>query len=1223
LNFYSSIVRRLRWALGLGIAAACLAGASAPAKILWSDLGTTLARETGPGHDILIGAVNRDATASDTLYFKFHVLPHSDVSTEEYFAAFELFDADTEHLAVGNSLKAWGYSAYNTEATGEGNTVKGDIDLHSGRPESGSPGFPLTYELPRHGIENTIVFKVEFIPGEPALVTVWLNPNLAPGATEAAQPQSLTTQFRANATFTEIRLRHGGPGGGWTFSDMAIATAFSDFVAGAGAEIAGPGSAKGGGAIPWTFRHWQREQGLPQNSVRALLQTKDGYIWVGTDDGIARFDGVHFKSFDRRTNWAGGAVNVLLEDRSGGLWIGTAGEGLARLQGDAFRAFTRKDGLPADTITALAQDNTGRLWVGTEAGLVVLQDNKLGPIPASESLRGKAITCLFKDRGGTIWLGATGAGVFRFADGQFLPVTEPSLESLLLDPHCLLADADGRVWIGAGDDFVLCREGDQWRRYRLPRHLARPYITSLVEEPDGTVWAGSVSEGLFQFQAGKLAAINASSGLADNFVQSLLVDREGNLWAGTVAGLDRLRRSDLSVIGQREGLDSGAARGLAEISPGVIWAGKPSGGIYRWDGKHLSPLSVPILLQTPLEVNALLTARDGSCWLASTRGMWRFPNPKANEDVEQSGLAEMNVLALARDRENGLWAGTKTGELWHWQTGAWLAETNFPRTRSITALEVDSDGSAWVGTDGSGLFRYRDSVVTHLDKSSGLLSDLVRALHLDNRGVLWIGTAGGGLSRWREGQLANFSTREGLPDNTINQILEDDSERLWLGSNRGLASVRKRDLEKPASSGNIEVFPRVYGLADGMPSEECTGGFCPAGLRSSTGLLWFSTLRGLVAADPRPPRGEPPVPQVILEEVLVDGLVPAPDTNNPSVIRIKPGKHRIEIHYTAPNFTAAEQVRFQYRLDGVDPDWIAAGAERKAPYSPVRPGEYQFRVAACNRDGAWSESGAGLSLIVLPSFWQSGWVIGAGVVGLLVSVSGLARLLEKRKHQHRLKQLEQERALERERARIAQDLHDDLGSSLTRISLLSDLARADRDHPTQVESHAQKISQSAAQTVQALEEIVWALRPGSDSLQSLVEYIAHFANELFEGDRARCRLDLPPDLPARALPPEMRHNIFLVVKEALTNALKHAGAHEVRVQAKVEADALEILVQDDGRGFNAQTPPGQGSYHGLGNMRRRAEAMRGTLAMQSSPGKGTMIRLSVSLPNGAAPRDRG
>jgi signal transduction histidine kinase len=253
---------------------------------------------------------------------------------------------------------------------------------------------------------------------------------------------------------------------------------------------------------------------------------------------------------------------------------------------------------------------------------------------------------------------------------------------------------------------------------------------------------------------------------------------------------------------------------------------------------------------------------------------------------------------------------------------------------------------------------------------------------------------------------------------------------------------------------------------------------------------------------------------------------------------------------------------------------------------------------------------------VVVRFWQTWWFRGFFALFVLAGVGTTVRVVEKRKYQLQLRQAEQERALEQERARIARDLHDELGSLLTRISLLSGLAKADRKDPRLVETHAEKISQSADQTVRALEEIVWAVRPGSDSLQSLVQYIAHFGNELFDGDSARCRLELPHDLPERPLPPEVRHNIFLVVKEALTNALKHASAREVRVEAKVSAGSLEIVVQDDGKGFDPNAPLAEPKRDGLGNMRRRAEAIGGVLDLQSAPGKGTRVRLAVRLPNG-------
>lgn len=644
------------------------------------------------------------------------------------------------------------------------------------------------------------------------------------------------------------------------------------------------------------------------------------------------------------------------------------------------------------------------------------------------------------------------------------------------------------------------------------------------------------------------------------------------------------------------------------------------------------------------EINSLLVTRDGSCWVASAQGLLHFENPRAAAPEPEAPMLDgSSVLALTEDRDEGLWAATREGRLWRRRGGTWALQTNYALAHPITALAQDPEGGLWIGTEGGGLSRLRPPAQGPLDRVPGLLSLVIRTLYLDPKGTLWIGTAGGGLSRWRGGHLATFTTREGLADNTISQILEDDSGCLWLGSSRGIACVKKDDLEQLASGKASAVYPQVYGRAEGMLSEECTGGFSPAGLKTKSGRLWFSTLKGIVVANPRPQATDAPAPTVVLEETLVDGTVavvsakaadgrrpgaapearapdPAPKQSDgpgtlPAVagLRISPGKHRLEFHYTGLSLSAPERVRFRYRLENLDPEWVEAGTRRTAFYGYVPPGEYRFQVIACNSAGTWCKPGAELAVTVLPHFYQAWWFIGFATLGLLVSVGGAGRVVEKRKQQRRLRRLEQERALERERSRISQDLHDDLGSSLTRISLLSDLVKADKELPTQVEAHANKISQSADQTVRALEEIVWALRPGSDSLQSLVEYIAHFANEMFEGDTARCRLDLPHDLPARALPPDMRHNIFLVVKEALTNALKHAGAREVHVQAKANAQALEFLVQDDGRGFDPQTPPRPGKQHGLGNMRSRAEAMGGTLTVQSAPGQGSAVRLVVPL----------
>jgi signal transduction histidine kinase/streptogramin lyase len=803
-----------------------------------------------------------------------------------------------------------------------------------------------------------------------------------------------------------------------------------------------------------------------------------------------------------------------------------------------------------------------------------------------------------------MWIGAKGAGLFSLGGGRLLRVRDPVFDNLLQDAHCLLVDHEGRIWVGAGDDSVLCRDAGQWRRHRFPRHRARHYVSALAEDPDGTVWAGSVSEGLFQFKHGKLVPVNASSGLSDNLVEALLVDREGKLWVGTHEGLNRLRPKDLSVISYNQGLGKGAVQGLAEVSPGVIWASKSSEGLDLWDGRYFRPLPAAGWSPEDGPVGALLMARDGTCWMGGARGLLHFKDPRAVEsEAALAALTNLEVSALGQDAQGRLWVGTRQGELWWQDNGRWQAQRKGPPVHSITALMPERDGSLWLGTSGDGLFSVEGKTEGRWRKRSGLLSDWIRTLYLDGEGTLWIGTGGGGLSRLKEGRVATFTTREGLPDNTISQILEDDTGNLWLGGDRGIVRVSKRQLEDVATQKAAAAYPQVYGRAEGMLSEECISGFFPIGLRTKSGLLWFPTQEGIVVADPHHQAVVSPPPAVVLEETLVDGV---PDVA-PS-LRLAPGRHRLEFRYTGLNFDAPERVRFRYRMEGLDSGWVEAGASRVASFPYVPYGKYRFEVIAGNGEGSWSATGASVSVTVKPFLWQTWWFQAPASLALLALIAVAMRRVEKRKLQRRLEQLEQERALAHERERIARDLHDDLGSSLARISLFSGLLRADRDNPSQIESHALKISQSADQTVRALEEIVWAVRPGSDSLQSLVEYIAHFANELFEGGGIKCRLDLPHDLPARPLPPDVRHNIFLVVKEALTNALKHAAAREVLVRAEAAAQGLEIVVQDDGKGFDTN---GQSRGNGLGNMRRRMQAMGGNLAIQSGSGQGTTVRLKL------------
>lgn len=1226
------IGRHLKWALPPAI---LVCANVTQAVVLWSDFGTTLVHDTGEGYDILDGAVKEDESSTNTLYFKFRVDPLSDASTEEYFSAFELYEGEKERLGIGNALKAWAYSAFRADATGQSYEGSDYIDLHSSRPEPSPPGTSVIYENPHRGIPCTLVFKVQYIPGGDDLVTVWLNPDLGPGASEDAQPESLITRFRANASFNEIHLRHGGGGDGWIFSDMAIATSFADFVALNENKPVTTG-APGGGSPSFSFRCWQSEQGLPQDRVRALAQTLDGYIWVGTDDGIARFDGERFVSFGLPEGLPNSPVRTLFGDSRGSLWIGSVGEGLIHWQAGQLTMLTVSSGLPSDSISALAEDGEGRIWIGTDAGLALWQDGRVIPFEAAKEFNGKAITALDRDPRGNMWVGATGAGVFEFRDGTFIPLENSAIQELLQDPHCILVNKRGQIWIGAGDDFVLCRDGNQWRPYRIPRHLARSYVSSLAEQVDGSIWAGSTSEGLFEFKNRKMTAVNAGSGLSDNSVESLLADRDGNLWAGTDTGLNLLRQRDLFAFDQRQGLGYGGVDGLAEIAPGEIWVGKPGDGVYEWDGENFSHVMSADLSVVGPQINTLMRSRDGGCWVAGKFGLLYFRTPaKTADKARLFTLPGMDIISLCEAPDGSLWAGTTEGNLYRLKDEKWHEQSRL--NHPITAVIAGADGSLWAGTEGDGVYRFESAEkTTHWDTKNGLLSDLVRTLYMDANHSLWIGTAGGGLSCLRQGRITTITTREGLPDNTISEILRDDKGRLWLGSNRGIVCVNEEDLDDLIAGKIAAVYPQVFGRAEGMLSEECAGGFCPAGLKTEAGRLWFPTLKGLVVVDPGVHLQKLPAPAVLLEQITVDGIPhsvfltseSAPNGRDgvsesidarDEVLKLGPGRHRIEFQYTALGFDSPERMRFRYRLHGLDSDWVEAGNRRVAFYSYVPPGSYWFQVIACNADGVWNETGATVGLTVARFFWQTWWFASLLSATILAVVGSGVRFIVKRNLQRRLKHLEQERLLERERTRIAQDLHDEMGAKLCRISFLSEHVRRNHDGMgSELRHQIASISDASREVLHSLDEIVWAVNPQNDTLEHVVSYIGHYANEFFQETGIECNVNISGRPPAYWLSSQLRHNLLLAVHEAFTNVLKHSKATQVDVSVVLNDFAFEVTISDNGKGFDvspsaSRESPSLQAGDGLPNMKKRLADIGGECSVCTGAGKGTIVQFILPL----------
>jgi ligand-binding sensor domain-containing protein/signal transduction histidine kinase len=758
----------------------------------------------------------------------------------------------------------------------------------------------------------------------------------------------------------------------------------------------------------YAHRAWLADQtdgSLPQNFVFAILQTRDGYLWIGTQEGLARFDGVRFTVFNTRNTPALRHNDIwkLLEDRDGNLWIGTSGGGLTRYRDGAFTNYGREQGLSSDHVQALWQDAQGALWIGTRGGgLNRFHDGKFTVYTVKDGLSHDTVYALGGDAAGNLWIGTDGGGLNQLRDGKFTAYT--TRQGLPHDTvYAIHPDADGSVWVGTGGGLGRL-QGERFTTYRMRDGLSNDNVRAIHRDRAGNLWLGTDGGGLNRYSHGRFAAFTSKLGLSSDSVGAIYEDREGSLWVGTDAGgLNRLKDSKFVGFGAPEGLANENARAILEDRDGALWVGT-FGGLFRFHEGRFRAFTTKDGLANDV-VLSLAQTREGDLWAGTLGGgLSRYRNGRFTRYSKAEGLTNDTVLSLLEDRHGTLWAGTRSGGLHRFENGRFQAFTTADGLTSndIRYLLESADGGLWIGTRGGGLNRYRDGKFTALTQAQGLSNDLVLSIHEDAAGTLWIGTFGGGLNRYRDGRFTSYTTKEGLLDDVVFQILEDSSGHLWLSSNHGISRIRKHELEEVAAGRATAVRPTSYGLADGMRSNECNGAHQPAGWKTRAGQLWFPTIKGIVAIDPdKIPRNAEP-PPVVLEQVLVNGKPVAAAGE----IELPPGRQTLEFRYAALSFLAPERVQFRHKLEGFDEDWVENGTRREAHYTNIPPGRYTFRVRASNNDGVWNEAGASQTLYLEPLFWQrrSFYL----VYLLALAAAGYAGMRLQRRRVHELQRRERE-----------------------------------------------------------------------------------------------------------------------------------------------------------------------------------------------------------------------
>lgn len=1012
----------------------------------------------------------------------------------------------------------------------------------------------------------------------------------------------------------------------------------------------------------YSRQSWAMENGLPQNTIQALAQTQDGFLWLGTEAGLVRFDGVEFQTYDHNSSPAlpGNDIRALLATKDGALWIGT-NAGLARWKDGAIHVYTTSDGLPGGAVSSVVETSGGTVWALTDQGLVRLQGDRVWPAPKGTP-KG-TITSLVAGDHDDLWVGTTDEAGFFTKDqwvGQRINCAGgPCLVGRGLGGSVNWANGDAvfdpilsggafvaqkrdlpqgslqfmepvghqGVAVGTKSEISLIEFGGRTQKLTIGKDLPGTRIQTVLADRQGSLWIGT-NAGLVRWTNGKIERFPVTDPLATASILAIMEDREGNLWIGTeTSGLDILRDQRFRTLDTRDGLPTDRITTVVEDEAGLLWAGTQSDGVVALRRDESTPSGWRVTRTLSVEngmasnvVLSLAAARNGDLWVGTPDGLNRVHGGRVDTFTSADGLPDDFIRSLMADKDDSLWIGTRRG-LTHWVNASGSPGSSpqpAPQMQTYThanglgsdlvgATARDTSGDLWIATL-AGLSRLHNSAISNFTTANGLSSNVITALLPRSDGTLMIGTQDHGWNEW-DGRELKAAAGSGLDQTTIRAILDDGRGHLWFATGNGIARC---DCNAMGASGSGEMCSHwmEFGTADGLRSRETAANSHPSAWRARDGHLWFATPKGIVELDPAhfPVNNLPP--EVSLIRFVIDDIA-QPLLGEGSSLRVAAGHVHFEFDYAGLSFVAPQKVRYRYMLEGFDHNWTEAGPRRAAYYTNIPPGRYTFRVQAANNDGVWNTTGAALSFELRPHFYRTLWfylLLAALTAAIIVAFLRGRLRRERREFQ----------AVLGERSRIAREIHDTLAQGYAGVSVqlevLAELLRQQRIDAAagQLDKARDTVRHGLADARQS----IWALRtedPGETTLPVKLRRMAEAA----EGHGLSAEFNLFGAY--RALPPDTEKEIGRVAQEAIHNVKKHAGATRISVQLEYGTESIALEVRDNGRG-GASERPVRGHF-GLTGMKERAAAIGGTLEIMSAPGEGTAVRLSAPA-RGDAGRQR-
>ncbi len=955
--------------------------------------------------------------------------------------------------------------------------------------------------------------------------------------------------------------------------------------------------------LEYERRVWQSQDGLPEETVQAITETPNGYLWIGTRMGLARFDGVQFTVFDRSNTVAfhDDSVLSLCATKGGALWIGTEGGGLVRDVRGAFTYFGAAKGLTNGFVRVIYQDRSGNLLIGTDHGLFRKAGNRFVRTDGRGGLPYVSVHAIMEDRAGRLWVGGSGLYVL---DGG-------SVRKIVLAPSAaanqiksIFQSRDGTIWVGAYAGLYRLKDGKI-----LHTPFDRDVEADICQDQTGNVWVGWVGGGLSRFYDGKFHTYHAPEILPSNTVLSIFEDSERDLWVGTENGLLRLSDTGVSVLENRDGVSLANSSTIYENVSTIYQA--PGGKLWIANG-HLYQIKswqlIPYRLAPQVagvKVRTVFVSRNGALWLGTGgQGVVAIRHGVATQYTTRQGLINDFIRAFCQDRDGNLWIGTDGGlSRWDGKHFKNFNTSNGLAYPSVRAIVQDDAGNVWVGTDG-GLSLIRHGGFVHIPILKRLRGDKIWTIHNGRNEGLWLGTRDDGIYELKRGRLIHYTTRCGLPNDNIYQILQDWKGNFWFSSRAGIFQISLNSLAKGQGCKPGILAPTLYGNAETAEAGETDGGVQPAGSSTRSGVLWFPTSRGAIRIEPEEVRWSR-VPRALIDRVVADGRN-VPVTGR---CRIAPGEGRLEIYYTAPSLRAPERVYFRYRLVGFDREWTSTPSRRVAYYTNLPPGQYRFRlIAYYNGAPAGESTEADFAFTWEAHFYRTAWFY------LLCGVcaGGLAwfgfRL-------HAAQTKARYAAVLSERSRLAREMHDTVIQGCVAVSTL--LEAVSSLQPTPQGMARDLVDRARAQIRQTLHEArdaVWNLRYTTLEGDDLAAILTHLARQF----SSQSGVKIQTEISEASFPSDQRvkNNLLLVAREALRNALTHARARNVLVRLALAKEGLTMEVKDDGCGFDVfSAGASERGHYGILGMRERIEQLGGQLSLVSDRGKGTQVLVTLPLPS--------